>query len=99
MTAYVKPGTSPVVGFITDYVSAALTTYTKTLVNTYRQSDSNREMQTLLKLYLVTGVGIVESECGYACSDHAAWTVRLMLSRSSAHFQWYRAQDIHPCCP
>jgi hypothetical protein len=48
MTAYVAPGTLPVVGFITDYVSSALTAYTKTLVKTYRQCDSNREMQRLL---------------------------------------------------
>lgn len=37
MTGYVKPGTSPVVGFITDHVDTALTTFTKTLVITYRQ--------------------------------------------------------------
>ncbi|KIM25831.1 hypothetical protein M408DRAFT_73840 [Serendipita vermifera MAFF 305830] len=57
MTGYVKPGTSPVVGFITDHVDPALTTFTKTLVNTY-----------------LTGIGIAESQCGYACSDHASWT-------------------------
>jgi bacterial leucyl aminopeptidase len=77
-TAYVRPGTVPVVGFITDYVNAALTTFTKTLVPTYCQYDSNLEIQTLLILYpLVTGVGIAESKCGYACSDHASWTVHL----------------------
>ena len=44
MTAYVKPGTEPVVGFITDYVDAALTTFTKTLVKTYRRYHPTREM-------------------------------------------------------
>jgi bacterial leucyl aminopeptidase len=78
MTAYVKPGTEPVVGFITDYVDAALTTFTQTLVKTYRRSRSTREISTLLTSYsLVTGVGISESKCGYACSDHASWTVHL----------------------
>lgn len=57
MTGYVKPGTSPVVGFMTDYVDASLTAFTKTLVTTY-----------------LTNIGITESKCGYACSDHASWT-------------------------
>ncbi|CAG7853288.1 Leucine aminopeptidase 1; AltName: Full=Leucyl aminopeptidase 1; Short=LAP1; Flags: Precursor [Serendipita indica DSM 11827] len=57
MTGYVKPGTNPVVGFITDYVDASLTAFTKTLINAY-----------------LTNIGIAESKCGYACSDHASWT-------------------------
>ncbi|KAG8798778.1 hypothetical protein FRC17_007323, partial [Serendipita sp. 399] len=35
MTAYVKPGSTPVVGFITDYVDASLTAFVKTLIPAY----------------------------------------------------------------
>jgi leucyl aminopeptidase len=80
MTGYVKPGTSPVVGFMTDYVDSGLTAFTKTLVTTYctRFSVSIRRHFRTHSL-LVTNTGITESKCGYACSDHASWTVSDLL--------------------
>jgi leucyl aminopeptidase len=41
--------------FLQDFVDPALTTFTKSLVDTYNSIPWD------------------ESECGYACSDHASW--------------------------
>ncbi|KAG8761659.1 hypothetical protein FRC14_000043 [Serendipita sp. 396] len=43
MTAYVKPGTTPVVGFITDYVDASLTAFVKTLIPAYLSNIGTAE--------------------------------------------------------
>lgn len=74
MTAYTKPGTTEVVGFITDNVDANLTKFTKTLVTAYCPYPLVLEYSPILTLSFLVSIGIAESKCGYGCSDHASWT-------------------------
>ncbi|TFK25151.1 aminopeptidase [Coprinopsis marcescibilis] len=57
MTAYIRPGTQTVIGFLPDFTNAALTTFTGTLVTRYLPGTRF----------------ITSSACGYGCSDHASW--------------------------
>ncbi|MFS4439551.1 M20/M25/M40 family metallo-hydrolase [Paracoccaceae bacterium GXU_MW_L88] len=59
MTGY--QGSSEDLYFITDYVSADLTDFLKALVQTYNGPGPHE-------------ITYGETSCGYACSDHAAWT-------------------------
>lgn len=82
VVAYVKPGTTPVIGLITDGVSDDLTEYMKLLIDEYAQIPYGKLLLTLsvslnddiLNDYL-TGTGnTATTQCGYGCSDFASFT-------------------------
>jgi len=56
MTGYIRPGTTPTIGVVTDFTASDLTAFVRELVNEYVGTPSFRNTQ-----------------CGYACSDHASW--------------------------
>ncbi|WP_164829537.1 M20/M25/M40 family metallo-hydrolase [Sinorhizobium medicae] len=59
MTGYA--GSSEDMYFVTDYVSANLTTFLKDLIREYNGSGPH-------------SISHGETACGYACSDHGSWT-------------------------
>jgi len=55
MTGYVRAGTNPTIGVVTDYTNAQLNVFIRNLVEEY------------------TTATFTNTQCGYACSDHASW--------------------------
>jgi bacterial leucyl aminopeptidase len=59
MTGFKSPKDTQELYFVTDHVDTGLTTFLKILTETYLKIPAQL---------------IGETECGYACSDHASWT-------------------------
>ena len=59
MTGYVPPHHSPVIALIRDFTSNELSDYLGLLCDGYMKGGN---------------VTVVNSKCGYGCSDHASWT-------------------------
>jgi len=55
MTGYVRAGTNPTIGVVTDFTNAQLNAFIRNLVTEY------------------TTATFTNTQCGYACSDHASW--------------------------
>jgi len=59
MTGYVRAGTTPTFGIVTDWTHSGLTAFMRRLIEVYI-TDHNPRSWT-------------NTACGYACSDHASW--------------------------
>jgi leucyl aminopeptidase len=56
MTGYIRAGTTPTIGVVTDYTATDLSSFVRALVSEYVRTPS-----------------FTNTQCGYACSDHASW--------------------------
>jgi leucyl aminopeptidase len=57
MTGYVRAGTTRTIGVVTDFTTPAVTNFIRACATEYLRGR----------------VGFTNTQCGYACSDHASW--------------------------
>jgi len=60
MTGFVRPGTTRTIGVVTDFTTAAVSTFIREAIREYITSQTG-------------GISWTNTQCGYACSDHASW--------------------------